>query len=368
MGLAKICRKMDIPVPPPGYWRRKETGWNPARPPLPALCPGIPDAVGLTPRPAPAERSLEVTAQEAFEREPKNRVRVARQLSSPHPLVDHAAPVLRDARVGLYGALCARRERCLDIHISPRSLERVLRILDALFKALEARGFRVGLSQGDRPDTHITIFGYPVRVTLEEKIGRIDHVPRKGDGSYHARWDYVPSGRLTFRIDEWRSGSARKSWSDGKRGLLESQLHDIIRGLVVVADAKRTHLLAEEREAQARREAQRQRELAEQRRREEEERQRRLEREAESWVKAQQLRAFIDEVERRASVKGVAMEPGSELGDWIAWARRHADRLDPLKPDPDAVKPQDASAGPTHEAPGEPPADDGIVAPPGRES
>ncbi len=28
--LAKICRKMGIPVPPPGYWRRKETGWNAA--------------------------------------------------------------------------------------------------------------------------------------------------------------------------------------------------------------------------------------------------------------------------------------------------------------------------------------------------
>ena len=26
VGLAKICRKHDIPVPPPGYWRRTETG------------------------------------------------------------------------------------------------------------------------------------------------------------------------------------------------------------------------------------------------------------------------------------------------------------------------------------------------------
>ena len=34
VGLAKICRKHDIPVPPVGYWRRKETGYKVARPPL----------------------------------------------------------------------------------------------------------------------------------------------------------------------------------------------------------------------------------------------------------------------------------------------------------------------------------------------
>lgn len=368
VGLAKICRKMDIPVPPPGYWQRKETGWNPAHPPLPALRPGISGAVSLTPRLAPAEPSPEVTAQEAFEREPKNRVRVPRQLSSPHPLVAQTATVLREARVGLYGTLSTRRGRCLAVHVSPGHLGRALRILDALFKALAARGFRVGLSEGDRPDTHVTIFGHPVRITLEEKMGRVDHVPTKADGSFPPRWDYVPSGRFTFRIDEWRASGVRKSWSEGKRGPLEGQLNDIIRGLVVVADAKRTCLLAEEREAQARLEAQRQRELDDERRREEEERRRQLEREADSWAQAQQLRAFIDEVERRASIKGVALAPGSDLGEWVTWARRHADRLDPLKPDPDAVKAEDASAGPTHEAPDEPPAVDGTVTPPGHES
>jgi hypothetical protein len=48
-----------------------------------------------------------------------------------------------------------------------------------------------------------------------------------------------------------------------------------------------------------------------------------------------QLRAFIDEVERRANVKGASIALDTELGQWIAWARRHADRLDPLKPPSD---------------------------------
>ena len=47
VALAKVCRKMDVPVPPRGYWRRIETGRRPARPPLPRLRPGVRGAVGL---------------------------------------------------------------------------------------------------------------------------------------------------------------------------------------------------------------------------------------------------------------------------------------------------------------------------------
>src|SRR5271156_3975811 len=34
VGLAKICRKHDIPLPPVGYWRQKETGRELTPPPL----------------------------------------------------------------------------------------------------------------------------------------------------------------------------------------------------------------------------------------------------------------------------------------------------------------------------------------------
>ena len=34
VGLAKTCKRMGIPVPPRGYWRRKETGYRVGRPAL----------------------------------------------------------------------------------------------------------------------------------------------------------------------------------------------------------------------------------------------------------------------------------------------------------------------------------------------
>ena len=41
VGLAKICRKHNIPVPPVGYWRKKETGYKVNRPRLPVLKEGV---------------------------------------------------------------------------------------------------------------------------------------------------------------------------------------------------------------------------------------------------------------------------------------------------------------------------------------
>ncbi len=113
----------------------------------------------------------------------------------------------------------------------------------------------------------------------------------------------------------------------------------------MVADAKRAHRLQQERDERQRQETERRRIEAERQRREELERRQLLERQVESWTKAQQVRAFVDELERRAQANNKPAEPGTELGEWIAWARRHADRLDPLNPPVPEDGAQRAGAG-----------------------
>lgn len=169
-------------------------------------------------------------------------------------------------------------------------------------------------------------------IVLDERIKRTEHAPQNGE-RFGPKWDYAPSGQLRLKIDEWVGGSARKIWSDSERAPLEGQLNNVVAGLVVIADAKRAWRQEREREEAERKEAERRRALADQARREEEERRRVLEQQAESWAKSRQLRAFIDEIERRANTKGMSIAPESELGAWIAWARQHADRLDPLARD-----------------------------------
>jgi hypothetical protein len=55
-GLAKACRRLQIPVPPRGYWARVAAGQRVRRPKLPALPPGQGEEIHIrVPEPTNAE-------------------------------------------------------------------------------------------------------------------------------------------------------------------------------------------------------------------------------------------------------------------------------------------------------------------------
>lgn len=351
VALAKTCKRMGIPVPPRGYWRRKETGYRVGRPALPPLRPGIVTDVELQLR-EPADGTLgpnpEVEAQRAFEVRPENRIVVAQRLASPHPLVERTRLAMALAKPGPDGCLDSDRGNGLGIRVTPKLLPRALRVMDAFVKAVEARAGRVSIKADDQRETCVEFLGVRIPVLLEERVTRTRHVLTEVEHRhpYQApRWDYAPTGKLRIKLNEWTSEHLRKRWADTAKRRLEDVLNDVVLGLVVVADATRARRLQREREERERQEAELRRIEAERQRREELERRQRLERQVESWTKAQQVRAFIDEVERRAKVRGKATEPGTQLGDWITWARRHADRLDPFTPPVPKESDEKAGAG-----------------------
>jgi hypothetical protein len=91
------------------------------------------------------------------------------------------------------------------------------------------------------------------------------------------------------------------------------------------------HLRAErerrERECQ---EQKRQREEAERIRREEEEKLKNLDREVESWQRSQKIRSYIEAVKKWGIQKYGEIKQESKLQQWLTWATKQADRLDPL--------------------------------------
>src|SRR5437870_9424852 len=105
VALAKVCRKLDIPVPPRGYWRRLETGWRPMPPPLPKARPGVGGMTTITPQPrqhSSGEQNAEIAAQEAF------RTSVAESHSRPSAArrsPSAGAPHGGDAPIGDAGSL-----------------------------------------------------------------------------------------------------------------------------------------------------------------------------------------------------------------------------------------------------------------------
>src|SRR5262249_8862180 len=70
-------------------------------------------------------------------------IKVSSTLEEPHELVALSASALRKARAGDDGIARCRERRCLAIEVAPTSVERALRIMDALLKALDANGHKV---------------------------------------------------------------------------------------------------------------------------------------------------------------------------------------------------------------------------------
>jgi len=249
--------------------------------------------------------------------------------------------VREGAKPDEWGVLHFWNSRALNLRVGQKSLNRALRILDALIKALEGRGFTVGLSVSDKRKTYVQIFGEQVEFRLEEEINRVSHVrSAKEEAEFKKspwripQWDYVQTGRLRIRLEEFWPHGARKTWSDGKKHHLEELLNEVVLGMVIVADGNRTRRLEWARKESERQEAARQRAILEQQRREEEARRQALERQAELWAKSRLLRSYIEAVEETAIQEGLSREPGTDVCHWLEWARQQADRIDPLKTKP----------------------------------
>jgi hypothetical protein len=106
-------------------------------------------------------------------------------------------------------------------------------------------------------------------------------------------------------------------------------LNDIVKGILITAEVLRLARIERQRAEEERRlAAERQAEL-ERLQRAEEARRQDLEQQAARWVKSQNLDAYLRAVEQEALRREVAITRDAPLGRWLAWARQHADRLDP---------------------------------------
>ena len=122
----------------------------------------------------------------------------------------------------------------------------------------------------------------------------------------------------------------RKKWNDGKSKVVEDGLKDFLINLVTIADLKRQRRLEDEERKRRRQEELKAMEELERRRQEKQKRLQDLENQALRWTKASQLRAYIAEVEKKASGSDLPTEEQERLANWLRWAREHADRIDPL--------------------------------------
>lgn len=284
-------------------------------------------------------------------------VPVPETLRGAHPLVSQTLHAIERGERDQDGIL-RRPKQCLDVHVSKGSLHRALRIMDGLLKVLEARGYRVRITDSEPSETLVELMGVTIPFRVSESL--TSRQDEKGpddslDGRYQFRHSafrstIVPSGALALRIEQghpyyWKEEEGlRRTWADGKRQRLEYCLAKFLDGIVKAATAKRDGKLRVEEENRQRTEARRRQEENERLRaamwekvQAEQARVDRLLAEAVNWQRSAVLRDYIGAVRHAAMARGECVDEQSELGKWLKWADEQAERLDPLRPSPPSI-------------------------------
>jgi hypothetical protein len=361
VGLAKACRRGDIPVPPRGYWARLAAGQRVARTPLPRRAPGMSDRVTvgagrpqafqperdegqhghedaddsvkeeLPPTPSVYDETLdEVEAR--IRRALPAKFRFVRTLENAHPQI---ARLLRedDER---REAMTKNRYAWDKPRFESRFEQRRLVFLSNLFLLLgqlDAQGSARG-REGRELNAHVGDQTVKFRVeTLATLRPRTRPAGTKSEPM-----------AIEVEVARWQHGEReeRLFWSDSEDGKVEDRLREI--GVAIVLAGERQY-----RKSQAfsywmnRRSFDERMEKARQAREEVE----RLEREARlqadrdritrllgqvsGWQQAQQIRAYVAEVlSLPDAVAGRAFD--GDRDTWASWARVVADGLDPFVP------------------------------------
>jgi hypothetical protein len=352
VALAKQCKLANVPVPPRGWWARKEAGKpvkvEPLPPPpfvlrnffpaieVPAILPteGIEEASEADPQPRPPTFRDLATVRGEIEVAVKP-VTVTPSLADPHPIV---ARLLRqdETRKAEYPP-----GRSMSDYYGPKFVtpiqQRRLRILSAIFKEFERLGSKVSGSTHAGENFTISIGGHWTHILLGIEGGR-SSTSFYIDGRRYSRPE---SERLRFDVTDHYAyrQQPKLTWQESEKPLEKLATEIIRRILLQVEDDARSAALSSfnwriEDRARRQREAKLAREKAEADRiaREKaaaEARIKGLINGADMLERAARIRRYVEaiKVANASAPKPVASDA---LEAWAAWALTQADSIDPV--------------------------------------
>jgi hypothetical protein len=347
--LAKACRRADIPVPERGYWARLRVRAKVTQRPLPARGLGVSDMVRVgerrfesylraedhvlsEPIPAPPTFDEDLRSVEQRVRQLVGKVAAPHPKTRLHPLTsrlldeDERRRQTRASRsypwpsdAPLFGLPIERRR---------------LRLLNAVFLALQRCGATPWIHDRPGSDTGVTVGDQEISFTLDRVTERAPARGKSGDKTSKSR------ETLQFTIGHRTSMEPRTAWEDSADRNLEQCLTEIVVELLVAGEARyreralytcewwirrREELDEEDRSykaEQVRKERERVAKL-------EKERLERLFAAADAWRRANDLRTFVAAV-KAANREVAELTARERLERWVKDALQAADRLDPL--------------------------------------
>lgn len=325
VGLAKVCKRNNIPRPPIGYWAKKIHGKSIDQIPLPPHAEEKPicfhaqfGGIGVEDPKLPDK----VQRLIGYELDPSNLIAVPNRLSSPHTLTKKIRQNLEKGepdRYDMINSACAPQ-----IWVSKKTIPRALRIMDTLVKALDERGFLCGIFEQPLSYGIFEVLNSEMSDYGKEQMKKERHPTRHL--FYYKRW---ASGRLKLAVItgmDWHGKGIQRNWTDGKNQRIENCLNEFICGLIRWAAIDQELHLRREREHKEYEEKERQRKERARRVAQEQARKDQLRADARAWERSKNLRCYIDAVIEKEG----PIQPESELEKWVAWARAEADLDDPL--------------------------------------
>ena len=351
VGLAKICKKLNVPRPGRGYWAKPSGSRKLLKKPLSPLAPDQAKSyrvclAATEGGPAWTREALKNLAEEGIE-VPKTRPKS----SSPgiHPLIATYRDLVAASGWGVHQLL--DKKTCLAVSVSEPLLNRGLTLLQSIFEALEQQGYQpevlppnphghsqYGYAQAQPSRTGVRIKGIFVAFEVREDYRTLEVPPlpsppplvgkRKPAYEPPPRPTYrnIGSGELVLEIVDPTPHGMRRRWTDGKRRI-EDALNSFFRAVMAIAEHQHQEEQERIRKKQAEAEAEARRQEAEARRAELAGRMYDLESRLMDVQQAQAIRTFAQRVRADGQNRGVPPEEG-ELQEWLRWAEGLADDLE----------------------------------------
>lgn len=349
VGFVKHCKKAAVPVPGRGYWAKIAAGQTVLRPELPARGLGMAEMIEFggsgrgyltdeelrQPIPLPPQfcesmEQVEIRATTLIGRAPS-----AANLDTPHRLI--ARLVAKDDEKKKKAANSTFVLPWEQPQFETPFEKRRLRILNALFIALERAGSRPDVRIADSRDMSVRVGEMPISLALD-RIGAVlwdrDRQP------HHKLKGEENEKRMTLAIRVWNGeGFDGKSWEDDDNGRLESKLGECAAQILVLGEhsyrswTARQYEWRLERKATLEKEDERRRTDAEKKAQEQQAKIRkdrvdRLLREADDHRRANEIRSYVANVRELCTDQ----RPGdtAAVSVWAEWALAAADGIDPL--------------------------------------
>ncbi|WP_426125845.1 hypothetical protein [Pararhizobium sp. PWRC1-1] len=330
-GLAKACRRFDVPVPPLGYWQKLAHGKAVEHPDLPRDQLADDVVVSVVPGVKMRPKQEKSTAASLDKRLSLNSA-----LPTPshrHPLVSAIEKKFSKAKVA--NEFTNVTVTPFKITASPLTTERVTSLIGQLLNAFEVEGWILQKREADA--WQLLVNEEEITITITEGTTRVPYTPTRAElrDAQMFSWktipefDLAPSGEIKFTIANASYLGIRMNWADGKKQKMETILPSFIEGIATAGAALHARRL--EREERARQQKLWEVQEAERRRREQIQSARwgDLKQQALKHQEAEALRNYIMAV--RSKLGELSEKDRTEVQAWIDWAEHSIQNLDPLE-------------------------------------